>query len=425
MHLGASEGRIFHNSNFKEQEDKYRRVRTVLHCDGNAFFASCEATLHPEYDKVPFAVCGSAEERHGIVLAKNELAKKYGVSTGETVWMAKKKCPSLLTVRPTYGLYNEISRKMNKIFYDYTDLVEPFGVDESWLDVTGSARLFGDGKEIADDIRARVKRELGITVSVGVSFNKVFAKLGSDLKKPDATTVIPPERFASVVWSLPVGALLFAGRSSCEKLEKAGIKTVGDLAASDMDHIKRTMGKNGLMLRDFALGRDFSEVTPMGFEPEPKSVSNGMTFRYNLVSQGDISFAAHYLSGTVASRLRRHGMECRTVAVSIRRTDLTSVIRQATLPAPTCVGSEIARAALAIIAANRRGDEEIYSFTVHAQDLVHIGECELQQTMFYTRGDIKHRKLLALESAADAIKERFGKNAVFIASALNNRLIGT
>ena len=163
----------------------------------------------------------------------------------------------------------------------------------------------------------------------------------------------------------------------------------------------------------------------MGFEPEPKSVSNGMTFRYNLISREDISFAAHYLSGMVASRLRRHGMECRTVAVSIRRTDLTSVIRQAPLPAPTCVGSEIARAALALIAANRRGEEEIYSFTVHAQNLARSGECELQQAMFRSPGDIKHGKLLALESAADAIKARFGKNAVFIASALNNRLIGT
>ena len=425
MHLGASEGRIFYNSNFKEQEDKYRRVRTVLHCDGNAFFASCEATLHPEYNRVPFAVCGSAEERHGIVLAKNELAKKYGVSTGETVWMAKKKCPSLLTVRPTYGLYTEISRKMNKIFYDYTDLVEPFGMDESWLDVTGSTRLFGDGKQIADDIRARVKRELGITVSVGVSFNKVFAKLGSDLKKPDATSVIPPERFASVVWPLPVGVLLFAGRSTCEKLERAGMVTVGDLAASDPDFIKRYMGKNGLMLRDFALGRDFSQVTAMGFETEPKSVSNGMTFRRNLVSQSDISFAAHYLSGMVATRLRRHGMECRTVAVSIRRVDLSTVIRQAPLPAPTCVGSEIAKAALDIIARNRRPDEELYSFTVHAENLVRRGECELQQTMFPSQSDIKRRKLLALESAADSVNTRFGKNSLFIASALCNSLIGT
>ncbi|WP_294492085.1 hypothetical protein, partial [uncultured Ruminococcus sp.] len=179
------------------------------------------------------------------------LAKKYGVSTGETVWMAKKKCPSLVTARPTYGLYEDVSRRMNKIFYDYTDLVEPFGMDESWLDVTGSSRLFGDGEKIAGSIRARVKSELGITVSVGVSFNKVFAKLGSDLKKPDATSVIPYNRFASVVWPMPVGALLFAGRAVCAKLKGVGINTVGDLASTDPAFISRFIGKTGPMLRDF------------------------------------------------------------------------------------------------------------------------------------------------------------------------------
>ena len=200
MYMGTDSGKaLMYISNFAESAPPDGYGRTVLHCDGNAFFASCETALHPEYARVPMAVCGSTEDRHGIVLAKNELAKRYGVATAEPVWQAKKKCPQLLNVRPTYGLYDEMSAKMNAIFRDYTDLVEPFGVDESWLDVTGSARLFGSGEDIAAEIRRRVKEELSLTVSVGVSFNKVFAKLGSDMKKPDATTVIPYKSFASAV----------------------------------------------------------------------------------------------------------------------------------------------------------------------------------------------------------------------------------
>ena len=426
----APEGRIFYNLNFHESDPGQGSEdarpgcgRTVLHCDGNSFFAACETSVHPEYGKVPFAVCGSTEDRHGIVLAKNELAKKYGVSTGETVWMAKKKCPSLVTARPTYGLYEDVSRRMNKIFYDYTDLVEPFGMDESWLDVTGSSRLFGDGEKIAGSIRARVKSELGITVSVGVSFNKVFAKLGSDLKKPDATSVIPYNRFASVVWPMPVGALLFAGRAVCAKLKGVGINTVGDLASTDPAFISRFIGKTGLMLRDFALGRDYSEVTPMGFEPDPKSVSNGMTFRANLCTREDITFAAHYLAGMVAERLRRHGMRCSTVAVSIRRPDLTFIVRRAPLASPTCVGAEIARAAVALVDSNRCGEEDIYSLTVHAEKLKRFDECELQQSFFQSESEKRSQKRLALESAVDSIRQRFGKHAVTIGSAINNRLI--
>ena len=419
----APDGHIFFNSNFHQNNIQPYKTRTVLHCDGNSFYASCEAISHPEYNKVPFAVCGSEEDRHGIVLAKNELAKKYGVQTGETVWQAKKKCPQLLTVRPTYGLYSDISQKMNRIFYDYTDLVEPFGMDESWLDVTGSARLFGDGAKIAYDLKERIKRELHITVSVGVSFNKVFAKLGSDLKKPDAVTVIPYDNFKDIVWKLPVTDLLFIGRSSGERLGRAGIRTIGDLANCDRDFISRYMGKNGVMLRDFALGRDFADVTPMGYEPEPKSVSNGMTFKRNLLSEGDISFAANYLSCSVAERLRKHGMMCSVIAVSIRRTDMTFISRQMPLAEPTCLCSDIASAAIKLISANRRGDEEIYSVTVHAEKLSRGSECDLQQLMFPSDSNLKYQKRLSLETAVDKIKERFGKGAVNIASSLNNGLI--
>ncbi len=416
---------LFKTSNFHTSVTESIAPRTILHVDGNAFFASCETTLHPEYASVPMAVCGSVEDRHGIVLAKNDLAKSYGIKTAETVWQAKRKCPELLTVRPTYGLYSEMSRRMNEIFYDYTDLVEPFGLDESWLDVTGSLRLFGDGRAIADSIRERVKSELGITVSVGVSFNKVFAKLGSDMKKPDATSVIPPDRFASIVWPLPVSSLLFVGPSCARTLGRLGIDTIGDLACCNESLIASTMGKNGLMLRDFARGRDFAEVTRFGYEPDPKSVSNGMTFRENLSSKADISFATTYLSMSVAERLRKHGLCCRSVSVGVRKPDQTSFTRTSILSHPSCLAREISDKAMTIIDECFGLDSEFYSLTICAEKLVREGENELQQSLFPSESELSYRKLYSLESTVDSIRSRFGNKSIGIATALKNRLIGT
>ncbi len=426
MYMGPNDKtKLMKNSNFREKGnvELTQKTRTILHCDANSFFASCETVLHPEYASVPMAVCGSVEDRHGIVLAKNELAKKYNVKTAETVWSAKQKCPELLVVRPTYGLYGEMSKKMNRIFYDYTDLVEPFGVDESWLDVTGSLRLFGSGKAIADEIRERVRTELGITVSVGVSFNKVFAKLGSDLKKPNATSVIPPDKFASVIWHLPVSELLFVGPACAKKLADIGVRTIGDLACCDANVLYDNLGKNGMMLKNFALGRDFAEVTPCGYEPEPKSVSNGMTFRYNLASPEDVSFAVTYLSMSVAERLRKHGLCCNSVAVTVKKPDQSVINRSAKLPHPTCLCSEISGNALRLVKANSAPDEEIYSLTVHAEKLVRPQEDQFQQKLFSEPWENRYRKKHSLETAVDKIHSRFGNGSIIIASALNNRLI--
>ncbi len=424
MYLGASDGSSnFKNSNFHQKTEEHAKYRTILHCDGNSFFASCETIAHPEYALVPMAVCGSVEDRHGIVLAKNELAKKYNIKTAETVWSAKQKCPELLIVRPTYGLYSEISQKMNRIFYDYTDLVEPFGMDESWLDVSGSLKLFGSGREIADSIRARVKKELGITLSVGVSFNKIFAKLGSDLKKPDATSVIPPENFREIVWRLPVASLLFVGSSTARTFARIGIKTIGDLANCSYDTVAKCMGKNGIMLREFALGRDFSEVTPMGYEPEPKSVSNGMTFRANLATQDEISFAVTFLSMSVAERLRKHGLCCNSVSVTLRRPDQTTQSRTSPLIHPTCLWDDISQKALELIYKNITVGEELYSLSIHAEKLSRIEESPVQQQLFPMPWEEKYKKHYSLETAVDSIRSRYGKNAIGIASALNNPLI--
>lgn len=429
MYIGHSDGsKIMYNSNFHSdgdsEYDHTKHRRTILHCDADSFFASCEIMQNPDYALVPMAVCGSVEDRHGIVLAKNQLAKKYNIKTGETIWSAKQKCPDLLTVRPTYGLYGEMSKKMNKIFYDYTDLVESFGIDESWLDVTGSKKLFGSGREIADSIRSRVKNELGITVSIGVSFNKVFAKLGSDLNKPDGTTVIPYEKFASIVWGLPVSALLFVGPSCAKNLARVGVTTIGDLACSDEQFITDYMGKNGAMLRDFALGRDYAEVTPMGYEPDPKSVSNGMTFRANLVSPEDISFAVTYLSMSVAERLRKHKLCCNSVSVMLRYPDQTSISRSLKLSSPTCLYSDLSAYALELISANVLPNTEIYSLSVHAEKLTREDECDFQQQFFLSDSEKRYQKLRSLETAVDSIRSRFGKESIGIASAVNNHLIG-
>lgn len=428
MYMGPADGgKLMKNSNFRQKNNSIsptEKYRTILHIDANSFFAACETISHPEYALVPMAVCGSVEDRHGIVLAKNELAKKYNIKTAETIWSAKQKCPNLLIVRPTYGLYEEISKKMNRIFYDYTDLVEPFGIDESWMDVTASLKLFGGGVAIADDIRRRVKNELGITVSVGVSFNKIFAKLGSDLKKPDATTHIPPDKFASLIWHLPVSELLFVGPSCAKSLNRVGIKTIGDLAASNREFLLNYLGKSGAMLHDFATGRDFAEVTPMGYEPEPKSVSNGMTFRANLTTKSDVSFAVTYLSMSVAERLRKHGLCCNTVAVTLRTPDQAAFNRQAPLSHPTCLYNEISDKALEIIAKNHPQDQEIYSVTVHAEKLTHNGESALQQQLFFAPWEQKYQKHYSLETAVDSIRARFGRDSIGIASAINNHLIG-
>ena len=225
--------------------------RTILHCDCNSFFASVEAAINPELKTVPMAVCGSEENRHGIVLAKNELAKSYGIITTDTVYTARRKCPGLVIVKPHYEEYADYSRRINAIYREYTDIVEPFGIDESWLDVTSSTRLFGNGEQIAECIRQRIKKEIGVTVSIGVSFNKPFAKLGSDYKKPDAITVISRENFKTIVYPLPVGDLLFVGSKTASELNKIGVRTIGELAELEFEFLLSRFGNVNLVWWSF------------------------------------------------------------------------------------------------------------------------------------------------------------------------------
>ena len=397
--------------------------RTILHCDCNGFYASVECILSPELKDVPMAVCGNPDNRHGIILAKNELAKKYKIQTAETIWQAKKKCPELVLVPPHHDEYKKYSRIVNKIYERYTEKVEPFGIDESWLDVTDSVHLFGDGKQIADTLRKVVFNETGLTISVGVSFNKVLAKLGSDYKKPDATTVINRENFKSFVHPLPVSSLLYVGQKVKNTLNKLNIYTIGDLANSDKDFIISRLGKTGKLIHEYANGIDDSPVKSI-YDAEPiKSVGNGMTFKRNLQDLSDITISVNTLSDTVASRLRKYGFKCSTLQVSIKDPDFKTISRQKALPSPTYLAKEISQQALELIKASWKLNAPIRTLTITGTNLVPAHEEMLQISLFNDcNNDDERHKQEQLETAIDKIREKFGTNAISFGSVINNCL---
>ena len=320
--------------------------RIILHCDLNSFYASVELLSHPELRGVPMAVSGDPASRHGIILAKNEPAKRFGVQTAETIWQAKRKCPDLVLLPPHHALYREFSQRVNALYDQYTDLVEPFGIDESWLDVTHTLHLFGgDARALADALRTRVKRELGLTLSVGVSFNKVFAKLGSDYKKPDATTVISRENWRDLVWPLPVGDLLYVGGAARRLLGRYGVETIGQLAACPPETLETLLGKMGLQLHEYANGLDASPVRSR-FDAEPvKSVGNGTTFPQNLTTREQVRGGIAVLADSVATRLRHLELCAGGVQVTIRDPQFHDRSRQRQLPVPTHLIRDLTEAA--------------------------------------------------------------------------------
>ncbi len=386
--------------------------RIILHCDCNAFYASVECLLHPEYRDVPMAVCGDPDSRHGIVLAKNEKAKKFGVQTAETIWQARRKCPNLVLAPPHREEYVKYSRLVNEIYLRYTDQVEPFSIDESWLDVTGSGLLFGSGPEIADELRRVVEEETGLTISVGVSFNKTLAKLGSDYKKPDATTVIDRDNWQRIVWPLPVGDLLGVGRSTQKLLRQYGVETIGQLAAFPRETLETLMGKHGAQLHDYANGQENSPVRPQ-HEAEPvKSVGNGTTFPANLTRWEQVRAGLSALADSVAGRLRRYGMYCGGVALTIRYADFRQFTRQTRLSGPTHLQKDIYRAALTLAQQAWHAPEPIRALTVTALYLTPDGESYQQLDLLTgdtTRRDEKQERL---EQAMDAIRGKYGKGSI-------------
>lgn len=387
--------------------------RVIFHCDLNCFFASVELLDKPALWDVPVAVCGDPKSRHGIILAKNEPAKKRGVQTAETVWQAKKKCPVLVLLPPHHELYEVYSRRVNEIYGRFTDLVEPFGIDESWLDVTGSLHLFGgDARALADRIRATVKAETGLTVSVGVSFNKVFAKLGSDLKKPDATTVIPPEGWRDIVWPLPVGDMLFAGRSTQRVLGQYGIETIGQLAACPEEMAEQLLGKMGGQLWRYANGLDNSPVRP-GHQHEPvKSVGNGTTFPADLVRWEQIRQGLAPLCDSVAARLRRQRLYAGGVSVTLKGADFKTVSRQTRLDEPTHLMRDIWETAQELARQIWKAPTPIRAMTVTALYVTEDGQAYRQLDLLGQASAKRSERQEKLESAVDAIREKYGSGAI-------------
>ena len=391
--------------------------RIIFHCDCNGFFASVELLSHPELQDRPVAVCGDPKSRHGIILAKNEPAKAFGVKTAETIWQAKKKCPDLVLLPSHHDLYRDYSKKVNAIYEQFTDLVEPFGIDESWLDVTGTLHLFGgDGVAMADRIRAAVRTELGLTISVGVSFNKIFAKLGSDYKKPDATTLITPENFRDIVWPLPVTDLLYVGRAAAKVLEQYGVRTIGQLAAFDRQALVNLLGKQGGLLWNYANGLENSPVAPAGQYTPPKSVGNGETFPHNLTRRDEVSQGVAMLADQVAVRLRKHQLKATTLQVTIRDPNFKDICRQRPLDAPTCTARELTKAALDILAVNWKQGAPIRAITLTAQNLVPEDEVAEQLGLFQPEASERRDKAEKLERVMDGLRKKYGHGAVTTAA---------
>ena len=387
--------------------------RVIFHCDCNCFYASVELLSHPELRDRPVAVCGDPASRHGIILAKNEPAKKFGVKTAETIWQARKKCPDLVLLPAHHSLYNEYSKKVNAIYERFTDLVEPFGLDENWLDVTGTLHLFGgDPVALADRIRSTVREALGLTISVGVSFNKIFAKLGSDYKKPDATTLISPENFRELVWPLPVTDLLFVGRAAGRVLAQYGVTTIGQLAAFDREVLTDLLGKQGRQLWAYANGLENSPVAPAGQYVPPKSVGNGQTFPRNLTTREEVHQGLALLADEVAARLRQHRLKATTLQVTIRDPDFKDICRQRPLEFPTCTARELTQAATEIVLKSWAPNAPIRALTVTAHNLVPENEAAEQLGLFDDGAPKRRDRVEALERTMDAIRARYGHDAL-------------
>lgn len=392
--------------------------RVILHCDMNSFFASVELLSYPELSEKPVAVCGDPDSRHGIILAKNEPAKKFGIKTAETIWQARKKCPELILLPPHMSKYKQFSHELNKIYQRFTDMVEPFSIDESWLDVTASTALFGSGTRIAESIHKAVRSELGLTLSVGVSFNKFFAKMGSEYKKPDATTEITRENYQKLLWPLPVSEMFFVGNASAEKLHKAGIKTIGDIAQSTAITLSALLGKTGEMLWENANGLDNSPVARFDEREEIKSVGNGITFKRNLISTDDILTAVTALSDTVSSRLRKYGMKANGIKVDIKDPTFNVISRQKQLFTPTNSASDIVKASMEIIKASWNIGVPIRLITITGINL--SSEAADEQLSLFSGDNNDRIRSEKLGHTMDEVRKKYGSAAIGFAAVLDN-----
>lgn len=380
--------------------------RLILHSDLNCFYASVECLLNPSYRDRPVAVCGDPGKRHGIVVAKNYIAKAFGVNTGDTVWQAKKKCPDLALFPVRFDKYKYYSEMARRIYYEYTNLVEPYGLDEAWLDISRRDGDYEYAFKAAEEISGRIKNELGLTVSIGVSFTKSFAKLGSDYKKPDAITVITPDNYKKIAWPLGVSNLIYVGKATEKTLSSLGIHTIGDLAAADEGTIKNRLGKNGERLRLWANGADNDPVRDYMDRPTAKSIGNSVTLPYDITSDEDISVVLMALAEKIASRLREKRLMCSSVQIDIKGRELTTATVRKKLSYPTCVAGDIYNAAVELIKTKRRRPVRALGIRVESlesSDMVQLSlEADFARSM----------KQLKLEEALDGIRKKYGNGSV-------------
>ncbi len=398
--------------------------RVIFHCDMNAYFASVEELLFPALAHVPMAVCGNPESRRGIILAKNQRAKAFGVQTAETIYQALRKCPDLVLRPARHGLYEEYCEKANAIYAHYSDLLERASIDESYLDVTGTLHLFGgDGEKLAHEIRQRIQRELGLTISVGVSYNKFFAKMASDMKKPNAVTIITRENYRQTIWPLPIREMHMVGKSTEAQLTTLGVCSIGDLARMDVSVLTGKLGKFGKQLLLNANGLDDAPVLSIEAKEDVKSVGNGITFKRDLMTRQDIQTAISALSDTVATRLRRQGLKCMTVQVTIKDPSLKVITRQKALSAPSHLAQDLAACCMELIEAKWPKGKPIRLLTVTAQKLVPRGREEEQLSLFDAPlKDRSHEKRENLERVMDEIRGKYGHESIQPASIAHNDL---
>lgn len=395
------------------------KSRTILHCDMNNFFASCECKLNPELKKVPMAVVGDMEARKGIVLAKNELAKAYGVITAETVWAAKRKCPNLTLVSPHKDIYSHYSKKFRNICYEFTDMVEPFGIDECYLDVTDSSSLFGDGITIAEALRKKVKEELGLTVSIGVSFNKAFAKLGSDYKKPDAVTVISKENYADFINDMPVESLLLVGGEIKKRLNRMGIKTIGELARENRNLLVEALGKIGGTIYDYANGLDDSIVEKYNTKHKLKSVGNGNTFPKNISSREELFSEFMKLCEEIAGRLRNEEQKGNVICLNLKTPDFKTKSKQKTIESATNLATDIYRVVTDLYKESFLNFGAVRAATITVKGLNLESESSQQLSMFFEK-EKKNENSSKIEDAMYNIKNKYGFNSITYGVTLKN-----
>lgn len=400
--------------------------RIIFHADCNNFYASCECLERPELKDVPMAVAGDPENRVGVVVAKNELAKKYGIKTTDTVYQAKKKCPGIVFVPPRHPYYSEISKRVNAIYLEYTDYVEPASIDESFLDMTQAVTLLkASPRELANELRRRVREEIGITISVGVSYCKIFAKMGSDYKKPDATTLITRENYQTLLWSLPVSDLFMAGKAAVVTLLHQEIRTIGDLARQKPEALHDLLGKHGDVLWRYANGIDEEPVHLYGEEREIKSVSRGRTFKRDLVTEAEVKTGLSVLVDDVARSLRRHNLKGEVVIVQIRRPDMSVISRQTSLGHYTFLQREIQEEVFALVQKhwNIGSSQPIRALTVGVTKLCPVDQIVEQMTLFdLGEGKAKREKQEKLEALVDALREKHGEGSITLGYQENKEI---